>query len=307
MDMAKAKAPAKKAGKGGAKQRAQVRERSGLELTAPASGERADGGDGARGGDGGGGGDGGPPAYQLYPDLGATFAAILRDRPRVIGIGELHVRTDRPAPAVSALARFSSEVLPALGDRVSDVVVETWTVDPSCQRGQAATRQIESTMKRPPAVKNEIGALFGVTRERAITAHVMRMQCDDLAALAGAQGVDAERLLGLVTRELDRVTRSALRYRDEHHEARPLIMVYGGALHNDLYPFESTKQWSYALAVDEATGGRFVEVDLYAPELVDGDPLYEREPWYPLVARADRGVMLIERSPRSYLAILPRS
>lgn len=253
--------------------------------------------------------DAGPPPYQLYPDLGSALAAIVRDdRPRVLGIGELHARTDRPAPAVSALAHFSGDALPAIADRVSDVVVETWTVDPGCQRGQVATRRIESGMKRPATTKNEIGALFGVTRARSITAHVMRLGCDDLAALAGADHVDAERLLATVTRELDRVTRSAVRYRDEHHEARPLIVVYGGALHNDLYPYASTKQWSYALGVDEATGGRFIEVDLYAPELIEGDPLYQGEPWYPLVARADsRGVMLIERLPRSYLAILPRS
>lgn len=253
--------------------------------------------------------DAGPPPYQLHPDLGSAFAAIVRDdRPRVLGVGELHVRTDRPAPAVSALARFSGEVLPAIADRVSDVVVETWTVDAGCQKGQVASRQIESSMKRPASTKNEIGALFGVTRARSITAHVMRLGCDDLVALAGGDRVDAERLLATVTRELDRVTRSAVRYRDEHHEARPLIVVYGGALHNDLYPYASTKQWSYALGVDEATGGRFIEVDLYAPELIEGDPLYEGEPWYPLVARADsRGVMLIERLPRSYLAILPRS
>jgi hypothetical protein len=248
------------------------------------------------------------PPYQLYPDLGAAIGALTRDHPRVIGLGELHVRTDRPVPGVSALARFSAEVLPALGDRVSDVVVETWTVDPTCQRGVTATRQIESSMKRPASTKNEIGSLFGVARARSITAHVMRLTCDELAAMGGDAGVDPERLLTMVTRELDRVTRSAVRYRDEHHESRPMILVYGGALHNDLYPFESTKAWSYALAVDAATGGRYVEVDVYAPELVEGDALYQREPWYPLIARADgHGVMLVERAPRSYLAILPRS
>jgi hypothetical protein len=248
------------------------------------------------------------PPHQLYPDLGAALQAVTRDRPRVIGLGELHVRTDRPAPAVTALARFSGEVLPALGDRVSDVVVETWTVDPSCQKAEAGTKRIESDMKRPAETKNELGALFGVARARSIKAHVMRLSCADLTAFAGGGALDAERLLTMVTRELDRVTRSAVRYRDEHHDARPYILVYGGALHNDLYPFESTKDWSYALAVDAATGGRYVEVDVYAPELIEGDELYQREAWYPLVAKRDgKGVVLIERAPRSYLAILPRS
>ena len=250
-----------------------------------------------------------PPRYALYPDLGAAIAAVAtRDRPRVVGFGELHVVTGRPAPGTSALARFSAEVLPALGDRVSDVVVETWTVDPSCQRAAAGTQKIETSMKRPPETKTELGSLFGAVKARSITGHVMRLTCADLSSFAGDGALDAEKLLGLVTRELDRITRSAVRYRDEHHEARPLILVYGGALHNDLYPFETTKEWSYAPAVDAATGGRFVELDVYAPELVEGDPAYEREPWYPLIGKADgRGVMLVERAPRSYLAILPRS
>jgi len=60
--------------------------------------------------------------------------------------------------------------------------------------------------------------------------------------------------------------------------------------------------------VDEATGGRFVEVDLYLPELIDGQALYEAEPWYPLLAQAPPDkVLLIERAPHSWLAILPRS
>lgn len=248
------------------------------------------------------------PPYQLYPDLGAALLALTRAQPRVIGIGELHVRTDRPGPSVSALARFSAEVLPAIGDKVSDVVVETWTVDPTCQQAAAGTKKIESNMKRPVTTKSEIGALFGVARSRSITAHVMRLTCDDLGSFAGDSALDAEKLLGLVTRELDRVTRSAVRYRDEHHESRPIILVYGGALHNDLYPFQSTKQWSYGVGVDDATGGRYLELDVFAPELVEHEPMYEQEPWYPLVAKADgRGVMLIERAPRSYLALLPRS
>ncbi len=247
-----------------------------------------------------------PPRFTMYPDLGAAVLALAADKPRVIGVGELHVRTDRPAPGVSALARFSNEVIPALGDRVSDLVVETWTVDPTCKPAAAATRTIEGTMKRPASTGSELGALFGASRLRSIKGHVMRLTCDDLAGFA--KQVDPEKLLGLVTRELDRIVRSAVRYRDEHNESRPLILVYGGALHNDLYPYESTKQWSFGLAVDAATSGRYVELDVYAPELVEGDPLYQDQAWYPLVAKAtQRGVMLVERAPRSYLAILPRS
>lgn len=248
-----------------------------------------------------------PPQYSVHPDLGAAFAHILRDKPRVLGVGELHVRTDK-GPTASALARFSAEAMPALGPQVSDLVIETWIVDPACKTGGEATRRVESAMKRPESTKNEIGGLIGIIKQNGIKAHVMRLTCEDLAAVAPPEGVDGEKLLGVVTRELGRVSRSAVRYRDERAEPRPLIVVYGGALHNDLYPYKSTRQWSYALELDEATGGRFVEVDLYLPELVEGEALYQAEAWYPLLAKAPPDkIMLIERAPHSWLAILPRA
>jgi hypothetical protein len=246
--------------------------------------------------------------HSVHDDLGSAFEQILRDKPRVIGVGELHMRTDKKGPTTSALARFTNEAMPKIGAQVSDLVIETWVVDPACKTGGEATQRVESAMKRPESTKSEIGALVGIIKQNGIKAHVMRLTCDDLATVAPPSGVDAEKLLDIVTRELGRVTRSAVRYRDEHAEPRPLIVVFGGALHNDLYPFQSTKQWSYALGVDEATSGRFVEVDLYLPELVEGQALYEAEDWYPLVAKAPPGkVLLVERAPHSWLAILPRS
>jgi hypothetical protein len=246
--------------------------------------------------------------HSVHDDLGGAFAHLLRDKPRVLGVGELHLRTDKAGPSVSALARFTNEAMPRLGTTVSDLVIETWLVDPACKTGQEATQRVEGAMKRPESTKSEIGALVGVIKQNGIKAHVMRLSCEDLSNVAPPSGVDAEKLLDVVTRELDRVTRSAVRYRDEHAEPRPLIVVFGGALHNDLYPFDSTKQWSYARSVDQATSGRFVEVDLYLPELIEGQALYEAEDWYPLVAKAPPGkVLLVERAPHSWLAILPRS
>ena len=248
------------------------------------------------------------PRHTIYPDVGTAALALLVDQPRVIGIGELHERTDRDGVGKPALVRFATELLPALASRTSDLVIETWMVDPACKTGVANSRQVETAMKRPPSTKTQISSLFGVTKANSITAHVMRLTCADLDAVAPQDGVEAEQLLAIVTRELDRVTRSAVRYRDERQETRPLVLVYGGALHNDLYPFKSTRQWSYALAVDAAIGGRYVELDLYAPEQVEGNPQYQDEDWYPLVAKtaADR-VVLVELAPHAYLMLLSRS
>jgi len=246
-------------------------------------------------------------AHRVVPDLAAAVRDVAGGA-RVVAFGELHARTDRAA-ARSALARFSDDALPALADRLSDLIVETWVVDPRCGAGAAdATRRVEGAMRRPPATRNELGTLLERTRAAGVTPHVMRLTCDDYAGVAPAGGeVDAERLLDLVTRELGRIAESALAHREREPAPRPLIAIYGGAMHNDLHPYDSVAQWSIGPRLDRATGGRYVEIDLYVPEYAEADPLTRTEPWFPLVTAAPPDqVTIIERAPRSYVLILPR-
>jgi len=63
------------------------------------------------------------PAHQAYPDLAAALVAIIPADARVVGFGELHARTDR-APVTSSLASFT-QALPAIADKLSDLVIET--------------------------------------------------------------------------------------------------------------------------------------------------------------------------------------
>jgi hypothetical protein len=71
--------------------------------------------------------DPGAAAPHAYPDLAAALVATIPADARVIGFGELHARRDRPA-TTSTLAAFT-RALPALADRLSDLVIETWRVD----------------------------------------------------------------------------------------------------------------------------------------------------------------------------------
>ncbi|MCE9573584.1 MAG: hypothetical protein K8W52_10545 [Deltaproteobacteria bacterium] len=252
--------------------------------------------------------DGGPlPAHRDLPDVAAAMREILATHPRVIGFGELHARTDR-AQVASSLAHFTDEVLPLVADQLSDLVLETWVVDKQCgAAGTAATAQVESAMRRPAATKSELATLVERARAAAIQPHAMRLTCADFAKVAPpGQELQIEILLDLITRELGRIAIEAVHHRDADPKARPLVATYGGALHNDLYPYGSVSSWSFAAAVAKATGDRYVEVDLYVPELARGDALSEREPWYPLIDQAGPDhVVLIERGPRSYIVLLP--
>lgn len=246
------------------------------------------------------------PTHQRFADLASALAAIIPADTRVVGIGELHARTDR-AKARSALAAFT-DAMPAFADKMSDLVVETWVVDPNCgKQAVKATAKVEAEVKRPVETKSEIALLADAARARNVQPHAMRLTCKDYATIAPASGEpDTVAMLGLVTRELTRIATSAVRHRDKQKDKRPWIVVYGGALHNDRFPSAGVAEWSYAESVDLVTDGRYVELDLIVPEFAEADTVSQQQPWFPLVAAADR-VLVWERSERSFVVVLPRT
>jgi len=248
------------------------------------------------------------PAHQAYPDLGAALVAIIPADARVVGLGELHARTDR-ARVTSSLASFT-RALPAVADQLSDLVLETWLVDPGCGKPAVqATAKVETTMKRPEETKSEIAELAAAARAANIQPHAMTLTCADYATITPADHeVDPVAMLTLTTRELTRIATSAVVHRDNEPGHRRWIAVYGGALHNDRFPDAAVAEWSYAAEVDRVTGGHFVEIDVVVPELAEADPVMQRQPWIPL-ARAARDpaapVLVWKRGERSFVVILP--
>ena len=65
-----------------------------------------------------------------------------------------------------------------------------------------------------------------------------------------------------------------------------MVVVYGGALHNDLYPDPVLARFSYGVAAFRATGGRYRELDLYVPEYLERNSAMQKEPWVPIWRRA---------------------
>jgi hypothetical protein len=243
-----------------------------------------------------------------YPDLGSALTAIVPANARVIGFGELHARTDR-AQVQSSLARFTADGLPAIKDKLSDLIVETWIVDPKCgQAAKTATAKVEITVRRPQETKSEIAVLADTARAAKIQPHAMRLECDDYEKIAPAgKDVKPEEMLSLTTRELARITDETVKHRDKEPAHRPWIALYGGALHNDRFPTAGVEDWSYAAKVDAATHDGFVEVDLIVPELAEGDASMQKQPWYPLVASTEPTIKVWKRGERSFVVIFPRT
>lgn len=273
------------------------------------------------------------PAHHRYRDLATALANIVPADARVLGIGELHARSDVAAPS-TALDAFT-QAYPAIAERVSDLILETWIVDPACARAAPTTQRLETEMKRPAQTKTEVRSLADLARLAGAQLHAMTLRCDDYAAIAPGSAVgsppsrdnlragrnppddrgvhdnsgpiDAIAMLTLTTRELARITASAVAHRDRAPAHRPWIVVYGGALHNDRFPEPSVAEWSYAPAVDASTHDHFVEIDLIIPALAAADPASQRQPWFPLTTTTDAAapVAVWQRGDRSFVVVLP--
>lgn len=253
------------------------------------------------------------PAHTEHATLAEAVLAVLTPRTRIVGLGELHSRVDRPH-APSTLVRFTEEILPALPARTSDLILETWTVDGRCGKEAAkTTAQLQAATKRPEATQSELGILFDRSRGRGLRAHGMRVTCDDYRAMAGGGDDAIVHMLDLTTAELTRLSVAYLR-RAAAQESAPasviaepsLVVVYGGALHNDRFPAAGLSSWSYAPAVEADSERTYVEIDLITPELADGDPQLAVQPWAPLLGASSR-VLTYQRGERSFVIVLPRA
>ncbi len=255
------------------------------------------------------------PPHHEHDTLAAAVTALITPATRLIGLGELHSRVDRPG-APSTLRRFTDEILPALPARTRDLVLETWTVDPRCGKaGAVTTAKLEAATRRPAATKNELGILVDTSRLRGIRAHPMRVTCEDYAAMAGGDDDAIVHMLDLTTAELARLANTLLTRaaapapapeRSPTPPPPPLVVLYGGALHNDRFPTDGLSSWSYSALVEAASERTYLEIDLIAPELAEGDPALAAQPWAPLLGASSR-VVTYRRGERSYVIVLPRA
>lgn len=248
-----------------------------------------------------------PVSSEAYPDLASALKATIPPDARVLGFGELHVRTDRKQ-VTSTLSRFTTDALPGLADKLSDLIVETWIIDPKCgQKAETATAKLEVSIRRPAETKSEIALLADAAKAAKVQPHAMKLKCEDYDKFAPKDGhVDPIAMLTLTTKELTRIAQEAVVHRTKKGDTRPWVALYGGALHNDRFPAVGVEEWSYAATVDEATNNRFVEIDLIVPEIANGDDSWKKEPWFGLVTAADDKVHVFKRGDRSFVFVLPK-
>jgi hypothetical protein len=268
-----------------------------------------------------------------YGSVVDAIQAILVDDPAVVAFGELH-QTRATAAIPSALRRFTELILPAIADRVSHLVIETWVTTGRCgEVERAVTAEVEKTTDRPAGTQSEIEILIQAAIATKITPRILSIACSDYAAMRpSGQPVDYDRVLRITARALESSTLVALRDRaaslpsngaslpssgrpgssslSQSPSARPsFVAVYGGALHNDLHPDPDLAPYSLAPKIMAATLGRYLEVDLVVPEYVAGSSTLLAQPWWKAYRRSSRSsdgpaTVVIRRSRRSFVIVL---
>jgi hypothetical protein len=257
-----------------------------------------------------------PPAVPLVARLAPTAAAgvaqWLDDAGGVVAFGELHQDT-AGAGTRSALARFADDILPVIAPRASHLIVETWMTSGACGAAERqVTADVARTTRRPAETENEIVRLLRRARELGVAPHILEIGCDEYRALqgggvgsSGAGGVDYDKLLELTGRHLGVAIRQALLL--PRSPRRPLVLVYGGALHNDLYPDRETARYSFGPASYALARGAYREIDLFVPEYALRLAALRAERWYPVWRRRrqEPGAVLIPRSAASLIVVFP--
>lgn len=231
--------------------------------------------------------------------------------PVVIGFGEFHEL--KGAPKVdSALRRFTRQLLPELAGRLTDLVVETWITEGNCgEREETVVKDVAKTTRRPETTESEIVTMVKQAKAAGAKPYALDLSCADYKALLDEGGqVDYDKMLRLLTAQLGKKVRLALARPRRALGQRPVVAVYGGGLHNDLYPQEALRDYTFGTTLQAELPGRYAEVDLYVPEYIERDGRIPKEPWYPAYHRAAAAApgktWLQERGPGSYILLFPR-
>jgi hypothetical protein len=249
------------------------------------------------------------PAVTHFATAAQALEQVLATPAQVVAFGEYH-QTMAATRIPSSLLRFTDELLPLVARQATDLVVETWVTDGGC--GKQETKVVEeaqTTTERPPETENEIVTLLKRAKAAGIAPHILTMSCKDYRQVTGKDGeTDFAKMLTL--------TRDRLQSEVSHWLAAPRpvagerarkVVVYGGALHNDLYPAPGDRPFAFGRSLFAKAEGQYLEVDLYVPEYILGDKRMAAEPWFAAFkAGIEAGdALLIRRSQRSYIIVFP--
>ena len=237
----------------------------------------------------------------------AAFERVLERAPIVLAIGEYHELEGGPKVA-SAIRRFTKEMLPALKGKATSLVVETWMTNGRCgEVEKVAVAEVKKVTKRPDTTEDEVTTLLDASYALGVTNHILALDCDEYRSMLDKDGtLDALKSLLLVRRKVEE---KALEVREKKEGGLPgkMLILYGGAVHNDVKPLEDWEPYSFGPSLSKAIGGGYLELDLVVPEFASGDEDLLKESWFApaLKMAGTRLTVLVSPQPDVYIVIFP--
>lgn len=223
---------------------------------------------------------------RLYDSPAKALSAVLAEKPLVLAVGETHAQQGSEG-VESATKRFTEQLLPELKGRASDLLLELWLGNSRCQKQvkKVAKKQKVVTKHQAKSDQNEFIALGTAAKHLGIQPHALRPSCKEYDKILKAGPNDVEQMLDMIARLTGNDLLTLAKRNEKDGKDAKLVIAYGGAMHNDLYPRKGLEQWSFGKRVDEATGGHYAALDLIVPEFVKDTKAWRSLAWYPYFKR----------------------
>lgn len=247
--------------------------------------------------------------WWLFDRPDDALKKALESKPRVVGFGEYHERAGGPK-VVPPMERFSHYMVDVIAPYTSDLVFETWIADRRCGKKQAKVdKTVKKQLERPKHQETTMTRLLKKVRARRIQPHRLVFSCAEYQALLNpkTKKIEYGNLLRLITKKLGETTAKIIDHHKKKNYKRKAIAIYGGAFHNEKYPYDHYGEISFVKAVEKVAGkDRYVEVDIFVPEIIRGNKRLSKEKFYPLFEKlaSDDKVLLIERGERSFIMVM---
>lgn len=244
-----------------------------------------------------------------------AFAAILSQKPLVIGIGESHAPKDA-AEIISSTKRFTEKFLPMLVDPkremvASDIVLEIWVAEGQCgkkKEAAVAEKQKPVTQGQAKTNQNEYVALGDAAQAKGIKPHILRAPCADYDKILAAKEDAVIVMLEMIARLMKEKVQAIAAQRPAGGVEK-ITLTYGGAIHNDIVAREGREKWTFGPELSAQTKGRYIELDLVVPEYIRDNESWNALPWVKHYKKDANPMktMLLQPRPNSYVLIFPRS
>lgn len=238
---------------------------------------------------------------RAYDDLASAFEATLQDKPLVVAVGEAHGKKGLEWVDTSA-KRFTTEVLPKLEGRASDLLLELMAPAQGCEQAKKETnKQLGKIAKNQAAeAPNEYVVLGKAAEKLGIKVSQLHPSCKQLSEIAKSKSPPLT-VLQTITALISRDASQAVAAKTDDK----MFVIYGGAFHTEPEPPEERAEFSFAAPVAKAARDRYVSVHVFVREYIDQS--WDIWQWYPQFKPEQHKdkVVLLHPKPRHYVLITP--